>query len=690
MYFRNLFREHEFSRQRSNFSRVEVMGGVSQNFLTSCASSITRGDTNGLHSEVRTPTGRPRGSTDILRGGYGCSGTLHPSTGRLEDRRRNCGVGARSLDVRRVHRSARPETEVSHKKTVGVEGLGGWHLAVSTYFGTCWRSSAIPTVPFSNSCSHFSSEQRTKGYTMLVNKQLETKLKSLPKTPGVYFHKDKSGEIIYVGKAAVLSNRVRQYFQPSTALRSRNSDPKTAALVAEIADTDWVEVDAELDALFLEAEMVRRYMPRYNILLRDDKSMVYIRIDYDSDYPTVGTTRRPLDDGAKYFGPYLSTLSVRQALKLLRRIFPFATRKMPGAKRVSLHYHLGLDPGLEESKTSLEDYRANLRKLMSYIEGNRTKIIKELEKDMKKFAKAKEFETAANARNQLFALKNLTKQVVFSDKEFLDISKDHALAELVDLLGLKSFPKRIEGYDISHMSGTDVVASVVVFTNGASDKTEYRKFKTKKDHNNDFYNMHETIKRRLSEKNIKAWGKGDVFLIDGGKGQLDAAIRARDEAGQTNIPFIGLAKREEQIVIKKPEARSLKSEEKNQKSETRKQNSSNVELNTASVQKLGGFITESDDYILVNLPHDTNLIKLLQRIRDESHRFAVSYHSMLKTKRQTHSALDDIPGIGPVTKKKLIKQFGSARGVMQATETDLMKQVSPAMAKKIIINLAAR
>ena len=209
-------------------------------------------------------------------------------------------------------------------------------------------------------------------------------------------------------------------------------------------------------------------MPRYNILLRDDKSLSYIRIDYDSNYPTVTTTRRPLDDGARYYGPYFSTQAVRQALKLLRRVFPFATKQSPGQKRATLHYHLGLDPGLEEGKTALEDYRANLRKLIAIIEGKRTVIIKQLEADMKRAAKAKNFEQAAKMRNQLFALQNLNKQVIFSDKEFLDISKDHALDELVNLLSMEAFPRRIEGYDISHMSGTDVVASMVVFTNVAS------------------------------------------------------------------------------------------------------------------------------------------------------------------------------------------------------------------------------
>jgi excinuclease ABC subunit C len=481
----------------------------------------------------------------------------------------------------------------------------------------------------------------------VITPQLEAKLKDLPKEPGVYFHKNKADEIIYVGKAAVLRNRVRQYFQAS-----RNRDPKTEALVEEIYDTDWMVVESELEALFLEAEMIRRYMPRYNILLRDDKALSYIRIDYDSEFPTVSTTRRPLDDGARYFGPYFSTYGVRQALKLLRRIFPFATRRITGQKRASLHYHIGLDPGLEEGKTSLEDYRKNLRKLIAVIEGKRTVILQEVERDMKRAAKAQDFENAARLRNQLTSLQNLGKQVIFSDKEFLDISKDHALNELVDILNLDGFPRRIEGYDISHMQGTNVVASMVVFTNGVSDKGEYRKFKTKKEHNNDFYNMNETLSRRLSEKNVKAWGKPSLVLIDGGKGQLDAAIKARDAAGYEGIPFIGLAKREEQIVIQK--------------------GTSNVSLNEQAMHKLGGYATESEDFILINLPHSTNVIKLLQRIRDESHRFAVTYHSVLKVKHQTASVLDDIPTIGPVTRKKLIRTFGSMRGVLQARDIELV------------------
>jgi len=500
-----------------------------------------------------------------------------------------------------------------------------------------------------------------------VNKALEAKLKTLPKEPGIYFHKDKSGEIIYVGKAAILRNRVRQYFQAS-----RSRDAKTEALVEEIYDTDWMIVDSELEALFLEAEMIRRYMPRYNILLRDDKALSYIRIDYDSDYPTVTTTRRPLDDGARYFGPYYSAYGIRQALKLLRRIFPYATGKSYGQKRPSLYYHIGLDPGLEDGRTTLEDYRKNLRKLIAVIEGKRPSIVKEVEHDMKLAAKAQDFESAARYRNQLFLLQGLSKQIVFSDKEFLDISKDRALSGLAELLHFSKYPKRIEGYDISHMQGTNVVASMVVFTNGVTDKGEYRKFKTSQ-RNDDPGNMHETLVRRLSEKNLKGWGAPDLILIDGGTQQVNAAVEAQMKCG-THIPIVGVAKREEELIIKI--------------------DGSNIDV-SGLVDGPEYTVQRSDDYITVNLHpglfktsgHSLNLrgesklhkyddvIKLIQRIRDESHRFAVSYHSTLRSKQQTQSLLDEIPTIGPATRKKLIKTFGSMRGVMQARDFELEKTV---------------
>lgn len=514
-----------------------------------------------------------------------------------------------------------------------------------------------------------------------MNERLAKKLKGLPKEPGVYFHKDAAGEIIYVGKAAVLRNRVRQYFQ-----KSRLRDPKTDALVAEINDTDWMVVESEVEALFLEAEMVRRYMPRYNILLRDDKALSYIRIDYDSDYPTVSTTRRPLDDKARYFGPYFSLYNVREALRILRRIFPYATKRNSGEKRASLLYHIGLDPGLESGKTSLEEYRKNLRRLMAVIEGKKGAIAKELEGEMQRASKEERFEDAARSRNQLRALKELGRQIVFSDKEFLDISKDRALTQLQELFKLSEPPKRIEGYDISHMSGTDVVASMVVFVNGVSKKDEYRKFKMTTAKNDDYAQMSEVLLRRFSEKNVKAWGLPDLILIDGGAGQLDAATRAMKKQGIT-LPIVGVAKREEEIVVHKKESC----------------------IDVSYLEQLaespvpGVYVTSQGDVLMVNLhvgqinagSHSKNLrggetfspysdvVKLFQRIRDESHRFAISYHTALKRSGQTKSKLDDIPGVGDVTRKKLIRAFGSSRGVVNASLSELQRVLGKKTGHKV-------
>jgi len=491
-----------------------------------------------------------------------------------------------------------------------------------------------------------------------MNPKLKEKLATLPKTPGVYFHKNAEGQIIYVGKAAVLRNRVRQYFQ-----ESRFRDTKTDLLVSEIDDVDWIEVDSEVDALFLEAEMVRRYMPRYNILLRDDKSSCYIRISFKERAPLVSVTRRPYDDGADYYGPFLQSGPVRKALRYLRKAFPYSTHTtLPS--RACLDYHIGLCPGPETDDYDRSMYLKNLKRLVAYIKGSQNKVIGELEKEMQRASKAQSFEQAANLRNKLLALRSLRAQVLFGDKEALDLSKDHALADMMDLFKLTSAPRRIEGFDISHMSGTDTVASMVVFVNGVADKRNYRKFKMRIPGNDDFAHMNEVILRRLSEKNVAAWGLPSVMLIDGGKGQLGAAIAARDQLG-LRVPMIGLAKKYEEIVVHKEK--------------------SFVAINDKKLLELRGFRTdESNDFVRLDIPNNSNIVKLLQRIRDESHRFAVSYHSVLKTGRQTASILDDIPGIGPVTKRKLLTHFGSVNGLKVAEETEVAEILGKKKAHKLM------
>ena len=410
-----------------------------------------------------------------------------------------------------------------------------------------------------------------------MQEALKNKLKTLPSSPGIYFHKNAEGEVIYVGKAAVLKNRVRQYFQNTV------KDPKTEALVKEIAMTDWIVVDTEMDALFLESEMIKRYMPKWNILLRDDKTVIYVRIDMKSEVPYVSFTRNPIDDGASYIGPFYGKLAIEKALRILRKIFPYYDKPYNGKK--NLNTDLGLTPGIEVGKATPKDYKKNLRKLIRYLEGDRDKLLKDLEKQMYVDSAAGNYEAAAEARNQLFGLRELKKKIVFSDKEFLDISSDQALFQLQVLLKLQHPPRRIEGYDISHQSGTNVVASMVVFVNGVSDRAEYRKFKIKVDKNNDFANMREVLTRRLKHPE---WDMPDLFLIDGGKPQLEAV---KDVLIPTGIPYIGLAKQDEIIIV-----------------------------------------PNGDGYDEVRISHNTHIIKLLQRIRDESHRFAITYHTLLKRK----------------------------------------------------------
>lgn len=424
-----------------------------------------------------------------------------------------------------------------------------------------------------------------------MNEALKQKLSKLPVSPGVYFHKNEAGEIIYVGKAAVLKNRVRQYFQKS------KKDVKTAALVSEIFDTDWIVVDTEMDALFLESEMIKRYMPKWNILLRDDKTVSYVRISMNEEVPYISFTRTPMDDKATYVGPFYGKSSVEKSLRILRHVFPYYTKPYSGKK--TLDTDLGLTPGIEVGKCSSKDYKRNLKKLISYLEGNRERLLRELEKTMKSEAKAGNYELAAEARDQLFGLKELKKKIVFSDKEFLDISSDKALNEIQNLLGLKEPPRRIEGYDISHQSGKDTVGSMVVFINGAAARSEYRKFKIRTSTNDDLKSMKEMITRRLKHKE---WDFPDLIVLDGGKTQVNAILPLVEPFG---IPVIGRDKSGDHS--RSAKVRIVKAQD---------------------TSKLGACLGLE----FLELPKTSHVSRLIARIDEESHRFAITYHSLLKRK----------------------------------------------------------
>ena len=423
----------------------------------------------------------------------------------------------------------------------------------------------------------------------MISKNLKEKLKTLPSAPGVYFHKNQQGEVIYVGKAAVLKNRVRQYFQ------NTEKDPKTAALVAEIADTDWIVVETEMDALFLESEMIKRYMPQWNILLRDDKTVSYVRINMKDEIPYVSTTRNPLDDGATYIGPFYAKNTILKALRILRKIFPFYEKPYDGKK--TLNTDLSLTPGIEIGKITPKEYKKNLHNLIRYLNGDRKKLILDLEKQMKTAAALHDFEEAAKLRDEYFGLKGLKRKIIFSDKEFLDLSSDKALLELKQLLNLQDPPRRIEGYDISHISGTNTVASMVVFQNGASDRTAYRKFKIRSSKNDDTASMYEVIFRRLKHQE---WPFPDLIILDGASPQLSAVLGLLSAA---SIPVIGRNKSGDHT------------------------RNADVNLIIPIKQPDGQYLFQSKIY-----SNDSHLARLITRIDEESHRFAITYHRQLRSK----------------------------------------------------------
>lgn len=414
-----------------------------------------------------------------------------------------------------------------------------------------------------------------------MNEALKQKLGKLPVDPGVYFHKNSAGEIIYVGKAAVLKNRVRQYFQKS------QKDIKTEALVKEIADTDWIVVDTEMDALFLESEMIKRYMPKWNILLRDDKTVSYVRINMQDEVPYISFTRNPVDDGATYIGPFYGKSAVEKAVRILRKIFPYYDK--PYTDKKTLNTDLGLTPGIEIGKATPAEYKKNLRKFIRYLEGDREKLLKDLEKTMHDESKKGNYELAKEARDQLFGLKELKRKIVFSDKEFLDISSDQALRQLQELLDLSEPPHRIEGYDISHQSGTNTVGSMVVFINGASARNEYRKFKIRTSTNDDLKSMQEMISRRLKHKE---WEYPDLIILDGGITQVNAILPLLEPF---HIPVIGRDKSGDH---------------------SRNAGVKLVVPNRKIIEPLSG----------------SHISRLIARIDEEAHRFAITYHSLLKKK----------------------------------------------------------
>jgi excinuclease ABC subunit C len=470
---------------------------------------------------------------------------------------------------------------------------------------------------------------------MPANDQIRQKLGVLPHKPGVYLMKDRFGTVIYVGKARDLRKRVSTYFHPS---RRMGWDLKFNALIEAVHDLDTYSVRSEPEALLLEGKLIKEYQPRYNISFRDDKRFLLVKVNLNDPIPRFVLTRLRQDDGARYFGPFAHSSSARHTLILARRKFnlrgcrPFT----PGGEdyKHCLYGHLKYCTAPCIGNVALEDYRRQVVAACDFLDGQTGEMERELEEQMKKAAVAEDFEKAAQYRDALHDLRLTTRKT----KKFsrfplalpiaLDGQRD--LAELGRVLGLAAAPVRIEGFDISNISGTFAVASMVSFRDGKPDRSNYRRFRMKTvTGQDDFACMAETVRRRYTRVALEAPGSlPDLIVIDGGKGQLNAAVAELRELNLQHIPVIGLAKEFEEI------------------------------HRPGAVEAL-------------RLGRDSGALKLLQRVRDESHRFANTYNAQLRLKKISESILDEFPGIGQQRKTALLKKFGSVQRLRLATVEDI-------------------
>lgn len=415
----------------------------------------------------------------------------------------------------------------------------------------------------------------------------------LPSKPGVYIYKDESGKVIYVGKAKDLKKRVSSYFS------NKALDAKTIKLVGEIRFIDHITVSSEIEAFLLESEMIKKHKPFYNIKLLDDKSYPYIAITKSN--PAVLVVRNTNDKNAYYFGPYTDSGAVKTVLKILRRIFPYQSVKNH-PKRKCLYFHLGLCPCVPAIPENLENYNKNLARIRKFLRGESKALVKDLVKEQKEFIKTEEFESASEIQKKIEYINHITSEnydpfryLEQPDYYYQRITEEKKSLEKILSPYFENLDlKRIECYDISNFQGKQATGSMVVFENGDKSSKDYRRFKIRtKDTPDDFFMMKEMLSRRFKND---GWQDPDLIVIDGGKGQVSSAL-ATIVFRKKNIPLIGLAKREETIVI------------------PQKQMGQKVE------------------FLEVKLPKDTGGINLLRRIRDEAHRFAITYHRLLRKKK---------------------------------------------------------
>ncbi len=464
---------------------------------------------------------------------------------------------------------------------------------------------------------------------MSATDQIRSKVTQLPHKSGVYLMKDRLGSVIYVGKARDLRKRVSQYFHPS---RRMGWDLKFRALVDSIADFDVHVVRGEPEALLLEGRLIKEYRPRYNVSFRDDKRFLMLKVNLNDPIPRFTLTRLKIDDGARYFGPFPGSGPLRRTLNLVRHKFNLRGCRplTPGAHdhMHCLYAHIKVCTAPCVEKVTHEQYRMQVENACDFLTGKCAEMIAELEAKMEEASTGLDFERAAQLRDQVEDLRGTTRRTTryrrLPHKLPVAIDPDRDLAELSEVLDLPVAPARIEGFDISNISGTFMVASMVVFRNGRPATAEYRRYKMKNvTSQDDFACMAEAVNRRYSRVIREGRTLPDFILIDGGKGQLNMALTELVKLGINKIPVIGLAKEFEEI-YRPGEKEPLR------------------------------------------LDEGSGALKLLQRVRDESHRFANAFNAELRVRKISESLLDEFPGIGVNRKAALLKHFGSLQRLRKA------------------------
>ena len=444
---------------------------------------------------------------------------------------------------------------------------------------------------------------------------LKAKARELPNRPGVYLMRDRLGRVIYVGKARSLRKRVGHYFQPSQPMRW---DPKTRALLESIADFESFVVASEPEAVLLEGKLIKEYKPHYNVLFKDDKRFLLVKVNLSEDYPRFKFARLKKNDGARYFGPFAHAAAVRLAMQWARKKYGVLVQGTGTPTAKDLRYSAYLVP-VPLKDLPHDEYRRRIAWACDFLDGRNQEALAELEQQMTRAAAGKQFEKAAEFRDVIGSLKDIARTA--RERKFARdlparIVPAAEIAELQQVLGLPAPPAHIEGFDIANISGTLTVASAVCFRDGNPHKAHYRHYRiTTVTGSDDVAAMAEVVGRRFARLCAEGGALPDLVMVDGGVGQLGAAVQALAELGVT-VPVIGLAKQMEEIY-------------------------------------------RSGRPAPLQLPANSPALHLIQRLRDEAHRFANAYHQKLRQRRIQESVLDEITGLGDKKKVALLKHFGS-------------------------------